>query len=138
MIKGIIFDKDGTLFDFNATWGTWARGMLEAETAGDPVLFARLAEALGYDTDANRFAAGSVVIASTVGEVADVIQGVVGLTDRAALLDLHHHALAVIRDPVDNLPALDAVDVVGGDRLPGVVPQLLLVALHPERERVEV
>jgi phosphoglycolate phosphatase len=31
VIKGIIFDKDGTLFDFNATWGAWTRGMLEAE-----------------------------------------------------------------------------------------------------------
>lgn len=103
MIKGIIYDKDGTLFDFNATWGTWARGMLEAETAGDPVLFARLAEALGYDTDANRFAAGSVVIASTVGEVADVIQGVLGLTDRAALLDRMNTAAAEVQQ-VESVP----------------------------------
>ena len=87
MIKGIIFDKDGTLFDFNATWGAWARGMLEAETGGDPVLFSDLAEALGYDASENRFRPGSVVIASTVGEVADTILRVMPGQDRAALLN---------------------------------------------------
>lgn len=86
MIKGIIFDKDGTLFDFNATWGAWARGMLEAETGGDPVQFAALATALGYDTVNNRFQQGSIVIASTVGEVADVILQVIAEQDKEALL----------------------------------------------------
>ncbi len=86
MIKGIIFDKDGTLFDFNATWGIWARGMIEAETAGNPEMFAQLAEALGYDTNTNRFRPGSIVIASTAGEIADKIQSVLGLQDRDALL----------------------------------------------------
>ncbi|KJZ19685.1 HAD family hydrolase [Loktanella sp. S4079] len=73
MIKGIIFDKDGTLFDFNATWGTWARQMIEAETAGDSDKFDALTQVLGYDPDANRFRPGSVVIASTVDTVADHI-----------------------------------------------------------------
>jgi len=63
MIKGIIFDKDGTLFDFNATWGTWARGMLAAETAGDAKAFVALAPALGDDTDEGRFRPESIVIA---------------------------------------------------------------------------
>ena len=53
-ISGVLFDKDGTLFDFNATWGTWARGMLEAETGGDPALFARLADALRQAGGATR------------------------------------------------------------------------------------
>ena len=94
MIRGIIFDKDGTLFDFNATWGAWARGMLLAETAGDPDLFDELAEALGYDTAQNRFAPGSVVIASTVGEVADTIQGVIPGLDRQDLLSRMNSAAA--------------------------------------------
>jgi phosphoglycolate phosphatase len=24
-IRGLVFDKDGTLFDFHATWGGWSR-----------------------------------------------------------------------------------------------------------------
>ncbi|WP_108815325.1 HAD family hydrolase [Loktanella sp. Alg231-35] len=86
VIQGIIFDKDGTLFDFNATWGVWARGMLEAETGGDPVLFDRLAAALGYNTQANRFDPSSIVIAATAGEVADRIMTVIAGLDRETLL----------------------------------------------------
>ncbi|WP_333712470.1 HAD family hydrolase [Yoonia sp.] len=96
MIKGIIFDKDGTLFDFNATWGAWARQMLAEETGGDPLLFARLAEALGYDAAAGRFEAGSIVIAATVAEVADVFQSVLPALDRDALLDRMNAASAMV------------------------------------------
>ena len=28
MIKGVLFDKDGTLFDFAATWEAWAASFL--------------------------------------------------------------------------------------------------------------
>ena len=34
-IRGVLFDKDGTLFDFNATWGNWTQRLIESETAGD-------------------------------------------------------------------------------------------------------
>ena len=27
-IRGALFDKDGTLFDFAATWNAWAQSML--------------------------------------------------------------------------------------------------------------
>lgn len=87
MIKGIIFDKDGTLFDFNATWGAWARQMLEAEAGHDPALFDRLAVALGYDTQNNLFLPGSIVIAATAGEIADVITAVMQDPDPDALLE---------------------------------------------------
>lgn len=72
-IKGVVFDKDGTLFDFQATWGAWSRGMIEAESGGDPILMSRLAEALGYDLGTGRFRPDSVVIASTVETVAERI-----------------------------------------------------------------
>ena len=103
MIRGIIFDKDGTLFDFNATWGTWARVMLEAETGGDPAVFARLAEALGYNTEKSRFDAGSIVIAATVGEVADVILSVMPDLERDALLDRMNAAAAEVSQ-VESVP----------------------------------
>lgn len=70
MIKGIIFDKDGTLFDFNATWGAWAGLMIRQETQGDPGQMAALADVMGYDMAAARFMPGSVVIAATVEQTA--------------------------------------------------------------------
>jgi len=105
MIKGIIFDKDGTLFDFNATWGAWARVMLEAETAHAPELFVPLAEAMGYDTDNNRFHAGSVVIAATASETADVIRSVVTDLDKATLLGRMNAAASQV-------PQVEAVPLV--------------------------
>lgn len=73
LIKGVVFDKDGTLFDFQATWGAWSREMILAESDGDPILAGRLADALGFDLGAGRFRPDSVVIASTVDTVAERI-----------------------------------------------------------------
>jgi phosphoglycolate phosphatase len=85
-IKGIIFDKDGTLFDFNATWGAWARTVFEAETAGHPDQLAPLAAALGYDLAAGLFRPESLVIASTVEEIAQAVLPFVAETDPSALI----------------------------------------------------
>ncbi|MDX8351015.1 HAD family hydrolase [Cognatiyoonia sp. IB215182] len=79
MIKGLIFDKDGTLFDFNATWGAWTWQMITTETADNPAKGTALAEAMGYDMKNRRFLPGSVVIAATVEETANVMLTV--LTD---------------------------------------------------------
>ena len=73
MIKGIIFDKDGTLFDFDATWGAWTREMIAAEAGGDEGLIDALAHTLGYDLVGGVFFPGSIVIAETVDVVADAI-----------------------------------------------------------------
>lgn len=85
-IQGIVFDKDGTLFDFQATWGAWSRGMIEAESGGDPILAARIAEALGYDLGAGAFRPDSVVIASTTETVAERLLAVLPPTPKAELM----------------------------------------------------
>lgn len=72
-IKGLIFDKDGTLFDFQATWGAWSRGFLTEESGGNPVLMSQLADVLGYDLALNGFRPDSIVIAATTETVADRI-----------------------------------------------------------------
>ncbi len=72
-VHAIIFDKDGTLFDFQATWGSWAAGFLGRLSEGDTVLFDVLAEAIGFDTEAHRFHRDSVAIAGSQAEVADAM-----------------------------------------------------------------
>lgn len=72
-IKGVVFDKDGTLFDFNATWGVWAGRVLAAETAATPEALNPLAAALGFDLEACQFHPQSIAIAGTVDEIADVM-----------------------------------------------------------------
>ena len=73
MIEGILFDKDGTLFDFHATWAAWARGFLRDIAAGDDCRAAGLAGRIGYDWQAGRFIPGSVVIAGTPEEIATAL-----------------------------------------------------------------
>ena len=86
-VRGIIFDKDGTLFDFNATWGAWARRVLEVETADHPDRLAALAEALGFDLTSDRFHPHSIVIASTAEETARAAMPYLAETSIDALLD---------------------------------------------------
>ncbi len=72
-VSAILFDKDGTLYDFQATWGNWAAGFLERLAAGDPALGEVLADAVGFEAATRSFAPGSVAIAGTPGDVADAL-----------------------------------------------------------------
>lgn len=72
MIDGMIFDKDGTLFDFRKSWGGWVLRLLEDVTP-DPALRARLARTLGFDAARMDFAPDSLVIAHTAPEIAETM-----------------------------------------------------------------
>jgi phosphoglycolate phosphatase len=69
MIDGLIFDKDGTLFDFRISWGRWAAGFL-ASVAEGPEHAARLGQAIGFDPATLTFAPDSPVIAATAADIA--------------------------------------------------------------------
>ena len=81
-----IFDKDGTLFDFRATWGGWTARAIDhlADHGADRALLARR---LGYDVAAGVFAKDSPVIASTTPELVDIMHGFVPRMDKGQLLD---------------------------------------------------
>lgn len=73
MIDGVIFDKDGTLFDFRQSWGGWTARLVRdiaAERGGDEAEAARLAASIGYDLATGTFADDSPVIAATANEIA--------------------------------------------------------------------
>lgn len=74
-IGGIIFDKDGTLFDFYATWGAWAETFFLELAGGDGHRAEDIGLAVGYlraDRASGRrgqFLPGSPVVAGTPEEV---------------------------------------------------------------------
>ncbi len=72
-ILGVLFDKDGTLFDFAATWNAWAQRMLTELAQGDRAHAAELGRMMGYDYAAQQFERDSVVIAGTPFEVAEAL-----------------------------------------------------------------
>ncbi len=68
--RALLFDKDGTLFDFATTWEAWARAFLLRATKGDAALAARIGADIGYDFSASRFDKDSIVIAGTPDDIA--------------------------------------------------------------------
>ncbi len=80
-IRAILFDKDGTLFDFRATWDGWARRVFDRLSGGDPARTAALARLARYDLTAGQFATDSPVIAGSNDEMAEMFATVLpGLT----------------------------------------------------------
>ncbi|TGD42065.1 HAD family hydrolase [Pseudotabrizicola sediminis] len=69
MIDGVIFDKDGTLFDFRRSWGGWAETLLQT-LARDAQHATVMARAIGYDMPTKTFAPDSPVIAATAADIA--------------------------------------------------------------------
>ncbi|WP_227284800.1 MULTISPECIES: HAD family hydrolase [Paracoccaceae] len=70
MIAGILFDKDGTLFDFEASWSGWAADVLVELAGGEAALASDLGARIGFDIEKARFRPDSVAIAGTPDETA--------------------------------------------------------------------
>jgi phosphoglycolate phosphatase len=72
-IEAVLFDKDGTLFDFAATWNEFSLRLIDRLADGDEVRRWALARALDFDLDTGSFLPESAVIAGTNREVAELI-----------------------------------------------------------------
>ncbi|MGP6087555.1 HAD family hydrolase [Antarctobacter jejuensis] len=82
LIEAVLFDKDGTLFDFGATWNAFALRLIDNLSAGDPFRRRSLARVLEFDLAKGSFLPSSPVIAGTNREVAEIVQQI--LTERDA------------------------------------------------------
>lgn len=69
-IEAILFDKDGTLVDYAATWLPINRAAADLAAAGDPALARRLLAVGGYDSATGRVAGGSLLAAAHTREIA--------------------------------------------------------------------
>ena len=72
-IRGILFDKDGTLLDFDATWlPAYHRGAVAVADLAGEVRAESLLAAGGFDAASGRCAPRSVLAAGTNREIAEV------------------------------------------------------------------
>lgn len=80
-IKAIIFDKDGTIADFSATFNKATKLVLDEICQGDPQLLELAAEAVDYDLSTNTIGNKSVIIAGTGIDIAETLSSVLPIDD---------------------------------------------------------
>ncbi|MDH5797323.1 MAG: HAD family hydrolase [Paracoccaceae bacterium] len=104
--KGLLFDKDGTLFDFQKTWGGWVDSSIRHLSEGDAGLADALADALDFDMERKLARPGSIVIAGTLGEVAGVMAAVLRTDLRELAMRLDATAAELVPVPAAPLAEL--------------------------------
>ena len=125
-IRGLLFDKDGTLLDFNRTWFDVVMRLAQTVAPGDTQA-RQLVEAGGYDWSTGRFRSGSVVAAGTVSK--DVVGRVSAWPFRVHVVDeAEIHALdeefvpQAFQDVAGRGDDRPAVEVIVEDRAGGIDP----------------
>lgn len=85
-LAGILFDKDGTLVDFDRTWGVAAHPVMHRMGGGDEAVVRRLADAMHYEVEARRFRPTSPLIGGSPAEILAAWGGALGRSTDASLL----------------------------------------------------
>ena len=116
MIDGVIFDKDGTLFDFRRSWGAWTAKLVRSiaiERTGRPdeVAAAALGAAIGYDLATGGFDRDSPVIAATADDIAAALLPLVPDASQMQLV-ARLNALAEISPMAEAVPLLDVLQAL--------------------------
>lgn len=70
-IKGILFDKDGTLIDFLATWMPALHEVADVLSEGNTELAHKMLAATGYDFATHTIKSGSILAAASNREIAE-------------------------------------------------------------------
>jgi phosphoglycolate phosphatase len=98
-IKGVLFDKDGTLIDVTGTWVPAYRHLLAEVFAGrDPDEIEAKFVAAGYDPATQAFRAGSILAQGTTRDIIEVWWpglDAAGVAEKMKLLDVDYRDLGV-------------------------------------------
>ena len=130
--EAILFDKDGTLFDFAGSWGGWAVAVLEHLERVVPQSSSSVAKAIGFDLGARSFTQDSVVIAGSASDVeAAAAPFLPNDFDLISVLD--RFAVDMVPVPVPGL--YETLGALGAGRVMGVVTN---DSEEPARAHLEV
>lgn len=86
-IRGLLFDKDGTLLDFYATWTPANERAALTAAGGDTLMAARLLAHGGWEAEAGRLRSGSPLAAGTSDDIARSFSELLPGVDRGWLAD---------------------------------------------------
>jgi len=103
--QGLIFDKDGTLFEFSATWEAWAQAFLLRLTDGDRAAATIIGKDIGFDITIRKFSSDSVAIAGTPDEIGQALA--------PHFPDLSHSAmLEMLNEEATMAPQVEAIPLI--------------------------
>ena len=80
-VHGILFDKDGTLIDYHASFMPLNWVMARELADGDEELAHHLMKVGGWDPETDKITAGSALAAATLKEIADLMHAEIGAED---------------------------------------------------------
>ena len=111
MIRAVLFDKDGTLFDFHKTWSAWVVSFLLDIADGDHPFAHKLGSVLGFDLEYRQFLEGSVIIAGTPQDIADALRPYFSAPKWERIYQLIHQSAsnAAQVEAVPLIPLLDSL-----------------------------
>ena len=84
-LRGVLFDKDGTLIDFQRTWGPAIHAVIHALADGDVEKIRAQAECLHFEIETRRFRATSPIIGGATSQYGSAWARALGRTDFVAL-----------------------------------------------------
>ncbi|MEQ8282019.1 MAG: HAD family hydrolase [Parvibaculum sp.] len=85
-LRGVLFDKDGTLFEYHGTWAPILAEAAEVAARGQAALVPEMLEAIGYDTSCHRIRPGSIAGGGDTFGLVDAWLTIAGGWERAALI----------------------------------------------------
>ncbi|WP_137388918.1 HAD family hydrolase [Rhodoligotrophos defluvii] len=109
-IRGVLFDKDGTLIDFQKSWGPVMRSLALRFADGEEAEALRLMIAAGYDPATDTYRSGSVAAAGTSVDLCDLWRPGLAPDRRAATIaEIDAHFARGAIDHAAPVCPLDAV-----------------------------
>jgi len=137
-VDALLFDKDGTLFDFAATWNEWTETLIRDLSLGNQQVARDLAEVLGYDLSTSSFRPDSIAIACANAEIAAAMAPVVG---HMTVTEIEHHlatsaASANLAEAVPLVAFLD--DLLARGKVLGVMTNDAEISARSQLERAGV
>lgn len=117
-IRAVLFDKDGTLIDFDRTWFSISWQLAQRSAEGDEARARALLDAGGYDWLSERFRANSVIAAGTVEDIVSLWHPDLGDAQLRELIEEYDAycvtegarsavAIEAVRETLERLRAMD-------------------------------
>ena len=110
--RGIIFDKDGTLLDFNRTWLPIYRYAAKEFAAGDADLEDLLLTQHGYQPGRNRFIGGSLLAAGNNRQIANAWAQQIDKPDQVESISCRLHEIFNHQGSIHATPVKDLANTL--------------------------